>query len=107
MTEYDAVTDLTAASTADEENTTLDAIPQPRIRWAGIVWGLVFVAVAMVGAALTWAPGALDDLATIVPQLDAATLVAGTLMALGALALICGLVGLLRHAQSAAARRRV
>ncbi len=80
--------------------------PGPRIRWAGVVWGLVFAAAAAVGAALTWTPRALDDLATIVPQLNGPTLVAGALLVLGALALISGLVGLLRHAQNASARHR-
>ncbi|TGY39407.1 hypothetical protein E5344_02035 [Microbacterium laevaniformans] len=83
-----------------------EALQRPRIRWAGIVWGLVFAALATVGAALTWTPRALENLSMIVPQLSGTTLVAATLMALGALALISGLVGLLRHAQRAATRRR-
>lgn len=110
MTDLEPTTEVFPASAADalapDAPDAPEARPRPRIRWAGIVWGLVFAAAAAVGAVMTWTPRALEDLATIVPQLTGATLAAATLMTLGALALICGLVGLLRHAQSAAARRR-
>lgn len=108
MSAFEPETEILAASVpadAPTEEVVPEAPPRPRIRWAGIVWGFVLAAVAATGAAAIWPPGSLDDLAMIVSQLDATTLVAGALMVLGALALIAGLVGLLRHAQRASERR--
>lgn len=104
MNDVDTTAEMFPAPPSAEENTAPESTPRPRIRWAGIVWGLVLAAVATTGLAVTWGPTRLDDLTAFVPQLTATTVVAAVLMTLGALALVTGLVGLLRRAQRAAAR---
>jgi len=108
MNEFDTDTDTdtgmipappAAEAPVAEETAAPASTPRPRVRWAGIVWGIVLAAVAATGMVLTGSPDRLDDLVAIVPRLSATTVVAGILMTLGALALISGLVGLLRRAQ--------
>ncbi|MBF4561513.1 hypothetical protein ITJ43_05130 [Microbacterium sp. VKM Ac-2870] len=106
MNDVDTTAEMFPPSPTAEESTAPESPPHPRIRWAGIVWGFVLAAVAATGLAVTWGPTRLDDLATVVPQLTVSTVVAAALMTLGALALITGLVGLLRRGQRAAARGR-
>lgn len=72
---------------------------RPRTRWAAVVWGLVFAALAAVGMWLTSEPARLDDLAAWVLALDAGSAVGYGLLAFGGLVLIIGLVGILRRAQ--------
>ncbi len=103
MNEFDTTTESVPASAAVDGPVAPESGLRPRIRWAGIVWGLVLATVAATGVALTWGPTRLDDLAAFVPQLTVTTVVAGVLMTLGALALITGLVGLLRRGQRTAA----
>jgi len=81
-------------------------LARPRVRWAGILWGLAFALIATYGLWVTAAPGAVDDLTARAVHLSPTTIAAGTLIALGTLALIAGLVGLLRHAQRARERRQ-
>lgn len=78
---------------------------RPRTRWAGIVWGAVFVALALAGIALTSHGGAFDDMAGWLLDIQLGAAIGYGLLAVGALVLIVGLVGLLRHAQVALARR--
>ncbi len=78
---------------------------RPRIRWAGIVWGVVFAALALAGMSLTSQPGSLDDFAGRLLTTSVGAVIGYGLLAVGALVLIIGLVGLLRHAQVALARR--
>lgn len=78
----------------------------PRVRWAGIVWGLALAALAAYGVWLAGTPGRLDELAALAPQISPTGLVAAVALTLGALVLVTGLVGLLRRAQRAVARRR-
>ncbi len=77
-----------------------------RTRWAGIVWGLVFVVLAGAGLSLTSAEDRADELAAWIAGLDTATAIGCGLLAVGALVLVTGLVGLLRRAQRAVAARR-
>ncbi len=77
-----------------------------RTRWAGIVWGLVFVVLAGAGLWLTSAEVRADELAAWIAGLDTATAIGCGLLAVGALVLVTGLVGLLRRAQRAVAARR-
>ncbi|MCT9818932.1 hypothetical protein N3K63_01385 [Microbacterium sp. W1N] len=77
-----------------------------RTRWAGIVWGLVFVGLAAAGVWLSSAEGRADELAAWIQRLDTATAIGYGLLAVGALVLVTGLVGLLRRAQRAVAARR-
>lgn len=93
-----ATTPVTAATT--------DAAPQaPRTRWAAIVWGLVFVALAVAGLALTSDRAHFDGLLSWIAGLGAATAIGYGVLTVGILVLIIGVVGLLRHAQKGLARR--
>lgn len=78
----------------------------PRVRWAGIVWGLALAAVAAFGFWLTGAPGGVDELVAAAPTLTPTGLLSVIPLTLGALALVTGVAGLLRGAQRRAARRR-
>jgi len=90
-----------ATATEDPAEATL---PRPRTRWAAIVWGLVFATIAVGGVWLTAAPPRLDAALAWIGDLDAGGAVAYGLLAVGALLLVGGLVGLLRRAQVAASR---
>lgn len=99
------ITPVAPASDSDSEAATETAPPlRARIRWAGIVWGLVLAAVAWAGIWLTSAPDRVDELSAWLRGIDTVTAVAYGLLALGALALVTGLVGLLRRAQRALIR---
>lgn len=94
------------ASTLGPASTPAPASPlRPRTRWAGIVWGAVFAALAFAGISLTSRPASLDDVATGLLTISVGAVVGYALLAVGALVLIIGLVGLLRHAQVALTRR--
>jgi hypothetical protein len=78
----------------------------PRIRWAGIVWGLVLAAIA--GAAL-WIlldPARQAELTSWIVALNPATAIAIAVLLLGLFALITGIVGIARRAQRGLERRR-
>lgn len=76
----------------------------PRIRWAAIVWGLLFAAIAA-GTLLTLlSPERRDAFAAWAVSLSPTTVMLYGLLAVGALVLVLGLVGLLRRAQRRLAR---
>lgn len=81
-----------------------DAQPRPRTRWAGVVWGLVFAALAAGGLRLAAGPHAIEEISAWVQQVEPATLIAYGLLAVGGLVLVTGLVGLARRAQKRLAR---
>ncbi|WP_233279130.1 hypothetical protein [Microterricola pindariensis] len=79
-------------------------IAGPRIRWAAIVWGLLFAAIAA-GTLLTLlSPERRDAFAAWAVSLSPTTVTLYGLLAVGALVLVLGLVGLLRRAQRRLAR---
>ena len=91
----------TAVLPADDPSTT-DPAPdaeRPRTRWAGIVWGLAFVAVAVGGIHLAITPAAFGAVVEWFAALTVPTLVATGLLAVGAVLLITGVAGLLRRLQ--------
>lgn len=71
----------------------------PRTRWAAIVWGLVFVALAAAGVVLTASAENFDALVSWIAGLDAATAIGYGVLTVGILVLVIGVVGLLRRAQ--------
>lgn len=75
------------------------ALERPRVRWAGIVWGLAFATVAVLGLRLTLAPDALELVSSWATSATVSTLVAAGLLTIGAALLLGGVVGLLRRAQ--------
>lgn len=103
MTDITVADETLPVETAEAE-TEVDALPRPRTRWAGIVWGLVFAALAITGLTLATSPDP-EALATWVQNVEVSALIGYGLLAFGALLLVIGLVGLLRRAQRAASRR--
>lgn len=79
---------------------------RPRTRWAGIVWGLAFAVLAGCGIWLASGEGRVDDLVAWVRTLSATTAIGYGVLAIGALLLVTGVVGLMRRAQRAVAARR-
>lgn len=83
-----------------------DAPLRARTRWAGIIWGVVLAAVAAAGLWLTTDDTRLEGITAWVQDLSPATAVGYSVLVVGALLLITGVVGLLRRAQRAIASRR-
>jgi len=88
----------------EHEHTPDDAIaperpPRPRVRWAGVVWGLVFAASAAAGIWLASGEDRVDEIVAWLQDLAPATAIGYGILAVGGLLLITGIVGLLRRAQ--------
>lgn len=81
-------------------------LARPRVRWAGIVWGLAFATLAVGGIVLSRSSDAYSGLLEWVAAITAPTLVATALLTAGAAILVAGIVGMLRHAQRSLAARR-
>ncbi|MDT0158314.1 hypothetical protein Q9R19_11810 [Microbacterium sp. ARD32] len=79
--------------------------PPPRTRWAAIVWGLCFAAIAWFGIWMLSGADRRDCVTDWFATLNPGTITAFVLLAVGALVLITGLVGLLRRAQRALVQR--
>lgn len=92
--------DSAAQATAAEP-----AALRPRTRWAGVVWGLAFAALAGAGLWLASGEGRVDDVVGWIRSLTVASAIGYGALALGGILLVTGLVGLLRRAQRAAAAR--
>lgn len=84
------VTELTTADTGVEA---------PRTRWAAVVWGLFFAAVAIGGLWLLSEPSRPSAAVEWAVTLDAATGVAILVLGLGVILLVAGAAGLLRRTQ--------
>lgn len=78
----------------------------PRVRWAGIVWGLVLAAIAAVALWILLDPARQLALTSWLVDLSPATAVAIAVLLLGLFALIAGIVGIARRAQRGLERRR-
>lgn len=89
------------------EDTAFPSPPaRPRVRWAGVVWGLAFATLAVAGIVLTRSPDAYGGLLEWVTAISIPTLIATALLTAGAAILVAGIVGMLRHAQRSLAARR-
>ena len=86
------------------EAPTTASAPPPRTRWAAIVWGLCFAAIAWFGIWMLSDRERHDSVTDWLASLNPGTITAFALLTLGALVLISGLVGLIRHAQRRLAR---
>lgn len=82
-----------------------EPLPHPRIRWAGIVWGLVFAALAYGGILAATGPDPVGRLSDWVQQVQPVPLIAYALLTVGGLILVTGLVGLARRGQKRLAAR--
>jgi len=70
---------------------------RPRIRWAGIIWGLVFAGIAATVLWIVLEPARMELVADWWATLTPAGLLLGVLLVLGGLLLIAGLSGLARR----------
>ncbi|MEV4775799.1 hypothetical protein [Microbacterium sp. LWH12-1.2] len=82
---------------ASAEGSTADALP--RTRWAAIVWGAVFATLAGLGLWLLIDRDRSDAVADWALGMTPGTITATVLLCIGALVLVSGAVGLIRHAQ--------
>lgn len=80
-------------------------LPGPRVRWGGILWGLVLAGLAAWGVFLT-ATASVEQVGDWVQGVQPLPLAAGAILAVGGLVLVAGLVGLARRAQKRLAARR-
>ncbi|WP_298039242.1 hypothetical protein [uncultured Microbacterium sp.] len=75
----------------------------PRIRWAAIIWGAVFAALAAWGLWHTAGAGRFgalqENIVSFLMLADAATITIGVILTIGAVVLIIGLVGIARQLQ--------
>lgn len=77
----------------------------PRTRWAAIIWGLVFAAIAVSMIGLLVDDRRSDAVADWILSLTPASITAMVLLALGGIVLICGAIGLIRRVQHRSASR--
>ena len=95
----------TAAPALPEPAASVD-LTGPRVRWAGIVWGLVLAAIAAVALWILLDPARQAALTSWLVDLNPATAIAIAVLLLGLFALITGIVGIARRAQRGLERRR-
>lgn len=75
------------------------ALPGPRIRWAGIVWGVVLGAAAALTLWVLLDGGRRRDFSDWFTHLSPATAALYGILVLGGIVLVTGLLGLVRGAQ--------
>ncbi|WP_259363390.1 hypothetical protein [Microbacterium esteraromaticum] len=73
--------------------------PAPRTRWAAIIWGVCFAAVAWFGIWMLSATTRQNAITDWFASLSPGTMTATVLLGVGVLVLISGLVGLIRRMQ--------
>jgi hypothetical protein len=78
----------------------------PRVRWAGIVWGLVLAAIAATGVWILTDAQRRTAITTFMLDLTPAAAIAYVVLVVGGFALVAGIVGLARRAQRGIERRR-
>ncbi len=71
------------------------------MRWGALVWSLVFGGLAATTLWVVLAPGARDALAAWLIQLTPVTALLSTLLAIGVLVAVFGVVALIRHGEHA------
>jgi len=91
------------AHTASMPELPSTAPTPPRTRWAAIIWGTVFAAIAVVAIGLLADGRRSDDVSDWILSLTPASITAMALLALGGIVLICGAIGLIRRVQRRAA----
>jgi len=103
----DATAPIAPTATAAAPAATASTVPSgPRVRWAGIVWGLVLAAIAALALWLLTDAGRQAAVTDWMLTLSPAAATAYGVLVVGAFALVAGLVGLVRRAQRAGERRR-
>lgn len=92
-----------AAPPAPYGSTASAAADPPRIRWAAIIWGLVFAVIAVIMIGLLSDDRRSDGVSDWIMSLTPGSITAIVLLALGGVVLICGTIGLIRRLQRKAA----
>jgi len=96
-----------ATSTTQVTAAAASTVPAgPRVRWAGIVWGLVLAGIAALALWLLTDASRQVAVTDWMLNLTPAAAIAYAVLVLGGFALIAGLVGLVRRAQRSGERRR-
>jgi hypothetical protein len=96
-----------ATATPDRPEAAASVVlSRPRVRWAGIVWGLVLAAIAAGAVWFLTDPARQAALASWTVSLSPATAIAVAVLVLGVFALITGVVGIARRAQRGIEQRR-
>lgn len=80
-------------------------LPPPRTRWAGILWGLVFLVLSVLGLFAVLDDGVREAAAQWWLTLTPVSLVAYAALAIGAIIIVCAAIGLIGRAQRNAAQR--
>ncbi len=97
---------LTDAVAPPTPGTLPIGVAEPRIRWAGIVWGLVLAGMASAGVWFLLSGFGLEGLTPWVMTLTPFTLAVYIVLAFAAIAVIIALVAFIRHAQKTFTARR-
>ncbi|WP_223622282.1 hypothetical protein [Microbacterium sp. EST19A] len=92
------MTSTTASTTATSTSTSEELTP-PRTRWAAIVWGLLFAAVAASALWLLADDDRRSGIADWTASLTPATIGTIAILTVGVLLLVAGAAGLLRRVQ--------
>ncbi len=91
--------EITASTAPEGREPSASLTEGPRVRWAAIVWGLLFAATAAGTLAVLVDRERRDAFAEWMFALSPTTAALYALLGLGALVLVAGLAGLLRRAQ--------
>lgn len=87
------------ATDAPGDTSSETSAPAPRTRWAAIIWGACFAAVAWFGIWMLSESARQDAITEWFASLTPGTMTATVLLGVGVLVLISGLVGLIRRMQ--------
>ena len=98
LTETLPVGDSSPAGTGDGASAPT-SVAAPRTRWAAIIWGVCFAAVAWFGIWMLSETARQDAITEWFASLSPATMTATALLGIGVLVLISGVVGLTRRMQ--------
>ncbi|MFI8630985.1 hypothetical protein ACIGEP_00135 [Microbacterium sp. NPDC077663] len=101
------MTDAHADTPPDGPAASAAATPGPRIRWAAVVWGLTFAAVAAAGYAVASSAPATDTLTDALASAEPGAAIAVLLLMVGVLVMVGAIAGVLRAGQRALTRRRI
>lgn len=101
-----ALLDDVAVESAIEVDGGVTTPVGPRVRWAAVIWGTVFIALAMFGLLAVTNAGVQQMIGDWWFALTPTTLTATAVLVAGAIGLVCALVALARRGQHALARHR-